>query len=250
MRGSFVYQRKREDDAWERVPIRPLSSLSAGEDVRLELHSEEVLTFFCELNSLYQMYRARGIPMGEGLFVRVDEAVARFLQLSERELRESLEVNQDGASKLLAAFIGWASLSPVGAAAVMRLASLAPEKLPSFAALTSIAAVKAGLARVRDNLGNSDEDYWQRTLEENSMLLHQAFAYPVVWIGSKAYVGGKRISNQGGGLVDFLSAVETTRAVGLIEIKTPVTRLLGPAYRDDVYPVSRELSGAIVQVLA
>src|SRR5205823_2503737 len=35
----------------------------------------------------------------------------------------------------------------------------------------------------------------------------------------------------------------------LIEIKTPQTPLLGPAYRTDVYPQSRELSGAVSQVL-
>jgi hypothetical protein len=35
----------------------------------------------------------------------------------------------------------------------------------------------------------------------------------------------------------------------LIEIKTPQTHLLGPAYRNNVYPLSPELSGAIAQVL-
>jgi hypothetical protein len=35
----------------------------------------------------------------------------------------------------------------------------------------------------------------------------------------------------------------------LIEIKTPGTPLLGPQYREGVYPLSRELSGAVAQAL-
>jgi hypothetical protein len=35
----------------------------------------------------------------------------------------------------------------------------------------------------------------------------------------------------------------------LIEIKTPATRLLGSEYRDGIYGPSKELAGAIVQVL-
>lgn len=35
----------------------------------------------------------------------------------------------------------------------------------------------------------------------------------------------------------------------LIEIKTPLTKLLGSAYRDDVFPLSRDVSAAVAQVL-
>ena len=35
----------------------------------------------------------------------------------------------------------------------------------------------------------------------------------------------------------------------LIEIKTPVTPLLGPKYRQDVFPPSNELIGAVSQVI-
>jgi hypothetical protein len=73
--------------------------------------------------------------------------------------------------------------------------------------------------------------------------------YPVFLIGTKAYVGGKQIDNRGGKEVDFLIGTETTDAVILVEIKTPGTPLLGPQYREGVYPLSRELSGAVAQAL-
>lgn len=63
----------------------------------------------------------------------------------------------------------------------------------------------------------------------------------------KAYVGGKGIENTGGNLVDFLLANEFTRNALLIEIKTPVTPLLGPLYRGDIHNVSSDLSGVIQQ---
>jgi hypothetical protein len=47
----------------------------------------------------------------------------------------------------------------------------------------------------------------------------------------------------------FFSQNAVTNAVGLIEIKTPKARLLGSSYRDGVYNVSSEMTGAIQQVL-
>lgn len=47
-----------------------------------------------------------------------------------------------------------------------------------------------------------------------------------------------------------MAANALTRSAVIVEIKTPLTPLLRPdEYRDDVYPFSGELSGAIAQVL-
>ena len=56
--------------------------------------------------------------------------------------------------------------------------------------------------------------------------------------------------DRGGNLVDFLIKNKVTKAVGLIEIKTPKTSLLGSQYRDEIYNISSELSGAVLQVLS
>ena len=58
-------------------------------------------------------------------------------------------------------------------------------------------------------------------------------------LNSKCYVGGKAVNNQGGNVVDFL--IQRNGDVTRIEIKTPMTDLLGGEYRKGVYPPSRDL---------
>ncbi len=109
--------------------------------------------------------------------------------------------------------------------------------------------MKEALEHWEANSLNDSEDFWQKSLSDRSYVLGQMFAYPVVVIGEKAYVGGKQVTSKGGKEVDFLAAAESTDALILIEIKTPQTKLLGSKYREDVFPFSRELAGAVAQVL-
>lgn len=100
----------------------------------------------------------------------------------------------------------------------------------------------------QQNQENGNEEFWQEVFRKHSFVLSQIFALPVVIMHEKAYVGGKGITNTGGGLVDFLVQNKLTQNVGLIEIKTPTTRLLGSKYRDGCFSMSSHLSGAVVQV--
>ena len=112
-----------------------------------------------------------------------------------------------------------------------------------------LAAVKSALMHWKSNQANDDEAFWQRTLGERAFVLSQVFAYPIVIIGEKMYVGGKDITNKRGNVADFLGRIRSTGSVVLIEIKTPQTKLLGSQYRNDVFPLSAELSGAVAQAL-
>jgi len=112
-----------------------------------------------------------------------------------------------------------------------------------------------GLHRLREalltweaNQDSKDEELWQRQLTENSFVLEHVFSWPASIVESKAYVGGKRVMNTGGNLVDFLLRNRLTRSAALIEIKTPGTPLLGQRYRQ-TYNVSSELSGSVMQTL-
>lgn len=101
----------------------------------------------------------------------------------------------------------------------------------------------------RTNESNDKEAFWQTTLADNAFALSQVFALPVVILSDRAYLGGKDIQNSHGRITDFLVTNELTENVGLVEIKTPATRLLAGEYRDGVYPPSGELVGSITQVL-
>jgi len=96
---------------------------------------------------------------------------------------------------------------------------------------------------------NNDEGFWQATFNENSYVLSQVFAVPVLFIQERAYVGGMKVDRSEARFVDYLFSAESSREAILIEIKTPTSKLLGAEYRGGTYAPSAELSGALVQAL-
>jgi hypothetical protein len=121
-----------------------------------------------------------------------------------------------------------------------------PEHSPNFSSTaTRLEEALQLWARQRQN---NSEEYWQSLFAERPELLMSAAQGRAFSLRSKCYVGGKAIDNHGGGILDFL-AQHSTDAV-LVEIKTPMTRLMGGQYRDGVYSPSHELSGAVSQALS
>jgi hypothetical protein len=98
------------------------------------------------------------------------------------------------------------------------------------------------------NQTNSDEEFWQIKLHEASYVFSQIFSVPVTLIQDKAYVGGQQIDGKSARFVDFLFSGGTSGEAMLIEIKTPVTRLLQRTkYRSNVYAPTSDVTGAVVQ---
>lgn len=93
-----------------------------------------------------------------------------------------------------------------------------------------------------------NEEFWQSLIERNPLLINMIFVGPVAIEEGKAYVGGKRVDNRGGRVVDFLLRYSVGGNSALLEIKTPSEHLLGAIYRQGIYRVSGGLTGAIVQV--
>jgi hypothetical protein len=226
-----------------------LSTLKKGEEFRLRLHAQELRHFVESLVPLYRFYEQEGVPGGSKTFVQVDSSLAKFVSLGEKDLASFVQSKPDDATGLLLRLVKWLATSPGCREAASRIAAMAPEQMPAFTALLGLAAVKSGLTYWRENRSNSSEEFWQQALATRAYVLGQAFAYPIVIIGSKTYVGGKQITMNAGKEVDFLATIQSTQSVLLIEIKTPQTKLLGPAYREGVFPLSRELSGAVAQAL-
>lgn len=121
-------------------------------------------------------------------------------------------------------------------------------------ALEEVVLMGHSAARVVDvlmtwerNRESADEEFWQLTLNENTYVLSQVFAVPVVFVKDKAYVGGQKLDRSDARFVDYLFSTESSREAILIEIKTPTTPLLASEYRG-VRPPSRDLAGSVVQV--
>jgi hypothetical protein len=245
IKGRFLYQRKGKNDAWADFDTAPLSSLKKGEQFQLSLKSGELYELRKELAALHRLHRKEGVPVGLTQFVKVGNQLAALLDASENDLNDYLSENRGDAIKTLRRVLKWLSTSPQSAA---HLADETAE-LPNLNALVGLANLRAAAAIWKSNGSNDDEEFWQNSFQKHSFVFSQMFAYPIVIIDGKAYVGGKRVDNRHGNVADFLARSAMTGEAVIIEIKTPMARLLGALYRDQVYPPHRDLTGAISQVL-
>ena len=170
------------------------------------------------------------------------------LTLNENTLRQFLEIGQKAGIDVTVRLIDWIVAIARTEDVVSVLEKLDVDDLQKLNAAVGLGSLKSVLEIWRNNVSNDNEEFWQGVLAQNSFLFAQLFSFPVIVLDNKAYIGGKGISNRGGNVVDFLCANNLTRNVVLVEIKTPVTKLLGARYRGDIYNISTELSGSVVQV--
>ncbi len=110
--------------------------------------------------------------------------------------------------------------------------------------------LRAALSTWAANNDNSSESFWQELFTAHPFLLTHLIPGAAVIVGERVYVGGKRLDNTGGNLADFLVSSSLSGSIILLELKTPTTALLtSTEYRTDVYAPSRDLGGAVNQVL-
>jgi Domain of unknown function (DUF4263) len=94
------------------------------------------------------------------------------------------------------------------------------------------------------------ESKWQSFLIRHPFVLNLAFALPVYCVREHAYVGGVGIDGQGQTIADFLFANRSTGNLSIVEIKTPNAKLLAKStYRSNLFAPSKDLVGAVLQVL-
>lgn len=250
VKGAFIFQKKGRDEKWEDVPLPNLSTLKKGDEVNLPLKSKELRILFDELTNLYPLVAADGIPMGRTEYVKANAAVSELAEMSDADLTNVIGAKDALGAAALARLIAWATSGENFALLFDRLQEFGEDDLLKLNSALGIASIKRALKTWFDNRRNGDEEFWQLLLADQSFVLEQIFHVPIVVIKSKAYMGGKNVLNQGGKFVDFLIKNSVSTAVGLVEIKTPITNLLGKEYRTGVYNVSTDLSGAVQQILS
>jgi hypothetical protein len=244
VRGRFIYQRKGKNDRWVEFDKLPLSSLKKGEGYQLSLGAGELYKLLREVVPLYRFHRREGVPAGKVELLKLDSSLSELLPLAETDLLAFLSAHNNDAVQTLRTVLQWLSKQSVAHKFISE-----GTELPELNSLVGLANLRSVLKSWRDNAENRDEEFWQSLFARHSYVLSQLFAYPVVLIKGKAYVGGKNLFNTGGNVVDFLLRTESSGAAVLVEIKTPQTPLLGTKYRDGAHPPSTELGGAISQVL-
>lgn len=170
------------------------------------------------------------------------------LTINENNLSQFLEISQKAGIDVIARLIEWITTMSQAEDIVNVLETLNVDNLQKLNAAVGLSNLKHVLKIWKNNIDNNCEEFWQCVLTQNPFLFAQLFSFPVIILENKAYVGGKSISNRGGNIIDFLCANHLTRNAVLIEIKTPLTKLLGSQYRGDIYNISNDLSGSTIQV--
>lgn len=247
--GVFVFQRKGRKEDWADIPAEPLSGLKKEEGYRLSLKAAEVLTLYQDLTGLYSLFEREGIPRGQVEYVRASSELAHLVRLPRHDLLRFLEADRAVGSSLVSRLLLWAINLPEPEPLIDLLVAMGPEGLRKLNVVVGIQALKVALQIWQENQGNTDEEFWQSTLTQHSFVLEQVFSWPCSIVKDKAYVGGKNVTNTGGKIVDFLVKNRLTENAALVEIKTPSTPLLTSKYRQGIYNVSEELTGALLQVL-
>ncbi len=224
VRGCFVWQRKRAGTEWGDITGETLTTLKAGEGYSLELHADEVATLLQGIQARNRIYEEHGIVFGQrDYFAETDlpEVVRKVLEEPDSELAKALR-------------------------------TLDPAELLSLGRSVDLSKLDALLEEwgANEEAFTDAEDFWQDLLKRNAWMFSQLTGSPVVLLHERAYIGGKDISNVGGGLVDYLVQNELTENVSLVEIKTPGAELCGREYRADTYPPGKEVAGGVVQVLS
>jgi len=172
-------------------------------------------------------------------------------ELRRIDVERILALSQRTGVDILSQLFEWLSATENATKAIERLRQLDVYTLERLEVLARLSALKAVWLEWTSKLKDGGEEYWQRSLEDHAFVLGQLVASPIMVIKGKAYVGGKGIENTGGHLADYLGKNPMTQNAVIVELKTPQTPLLETSpYRGRVFPQSREISGAIAQVLS
>lgn len=249
--GAFVFQKKRQNDEWEDYNEVPLSRLRAEEWIKLELRAGEVHQLLGHLAGLYRLYHKGGLRRGKTHFLKLVTQEEGAEELVQVDLARLLDTISRTGVHVVTRLLEWMSNLENAPEILDQLERLEIDSLRQINSLVGITNLKALYHLWEENQTNMHEEFWQQTFQKHFFALTQVFAFPVVLFREKAYVGGKRLENTGGNLVDFLAANHLTRNAVLVEIKTPGTPLLRREYRSGgIYGASDDLAGGVAQVLS
>lgn len=248
VRGHLVFQKKGKNDAWEQLDRIQVSSLTKGQELRLEMRSAALFALYSELQRLYELHKREGVPRGEHEYVEAPRHLKELL--GSADLESLLDGQKPLGVRLLSRLLSWGASLEDPKPLVARLEQLDAPNLQNVNAILGLTTLRKAVAEWEANKTNHEEAFWQRCLRKYGFLLSQILAYPVIIFGDRTYVGGKLIDNHGGNYPDFLLKNTLTQNAILVEIKTPSTPLLtGTTYRGGVYGPSPDLGGSLVQVL-
>jgi len=113
---------------------------------------------------------------------------------------------------------------------------------------TELRAAIAFWETTKESPDGAHEGVWQEELAKRPGILSHLLGGHIVLMGEQMHVGNVTLDGSGDKIADYLLRHAMTTNITLIEIKHPETDLLGSRYRN-TYPLSKDVSGSISQVL-
>lgn len=235
IRGHIIRYKKGADGACEEIVPVNFNTLHEDEGVKIDLPTDAVAKLYQKFEELSRILKEHGINYGEHDFAITD---ARALVITDQNKAEIIR-------KLLEENLGeevWSQLAASNPDIATRLADaqLQTNRMTALQRFESLLG--------DETLSESD---WQDFFEHNTWIFGYGLRYQILRIlQPQPNYGGADFTGTGGQRGDFLTATEAdTRFTCLVEIKKPTTDLLQHApYRNGVWNISPELSGAISQV--
>ena len=232
LRGFFRFERKSRLGNWETIEHQTLTSLKSDEGYELSLKGEEISSLLNRLSEINTTLTRYGHSYGTTVIPLTKEsAPGIFLQIGDIANREWI---------------------------IEQLRSIESNNYENMGLAIGRARLEKAIADMETNLLNHDESYWQAFFEERPWVLQQIFSHPVIYINGETYLGGKNSKGRqgsGGSATDFLFKNGSNGSFTVIEIKKPNCPLVSSIYRgdgngekNDVYSISGDLSGGVVQM--
>ena len=253
IRGSVVVQKKLNTEKWSHIKEINLTNLKAGEWVKMNLESSELLLINEYSNKLREMCIKEGtlwkIENKQILILDADvkkEDIKKIISaLKESPNRNNIIIellNDKNLIDLL--FQNKEQIKEI-------LSNISEDNKKEI--FDEINSELINPKRLKEKIDKKDEEskkesFWQKEFEKNPHILSVAIPNMLQIIEDQTYMGGKRIDNKGSSIADFVYKKGIDN-VCIIEIKTPSTKIVEKnKYRDNVYVLSQELISSIVQV--
>lgn len=240
--GTIIHQRKSRNNAWEDIEAIDLTTLKAGEGVKIHLKSTPLKKFYDGLKQLYCLSQ-KGVKLGEREFV-VEESDKIMTIPENRRLFVQKLLEQDLGEEI------WEELVDSNPDLVTRLSRARIQHERSEA-----------LTEFENSLNDEelDESYWQKFFQNNQWIFGYGLNYQFNSVLSdQPHYGGVNFTGIGAQRGDYvLSSNAAAKFTCIVEIKKPTSNLLSYTrngeiieYRNDVCLFSRELAGGVAQVQA
>lgn len=237
LRGGFRFQKKSPMETWEDFDAKKISTLKKDEEYNLNLDGNDMAVLFENLEEIKQTLLEHG---------------------HSYHTQEFKKINTNNANNLLLQIGDTKNRSLI----IEELKKLESQNFQNLGSVIGSARIEKVIDEFEKNIGNSDEDFWQRFFEneDNTWILQQMFASPVTYLNGETYLGGKSSKGrqgQGGVATDYLLKNGSNGSFAVIEIKTPMTELIGKQYRktkgvengsNEIYGIHQNTTGAIVQM--